>query len=114
MTGFFEAGEGHRGTEADSRFVHKRAKPAYPQPQRRGTHNDQLPFCLKQKEEPMPEKTIDFDENTEVGGFNPERRKEKKKDQAEIGPGATDDPHGNADGDVKRKIEEGLTKLPPG
>ncbi|MTD96292.1 hypothetical protein GIW81_18280 [Hyphomicrobium sp. xq] len=60
----------------------------------------------------MPDKTIDFDENTEVGGFNPERRKEKKKEQ--VGPAPTDDPHGDADGDIRRKIEEGLTKLPPG
>jgi hypothetical protein len=103
-------GEGHRGTEADSRFVHKRGKAAYPQPRLRGTHNDQLPFCLKQKEEPMPNKTIDFDENTEVGGFNPERRNEKKKDQAEIGPGGTDDPRRELDPATKRKIEEQTNK----
>ena len=40
----------------------------------------------------MPDKTIDFDEKTEVGGFNPERRKEKKKEQ--VGPAPTDDPRG--------------------
>jgi hypothetical protein len=105
-------GEGHRGTEADSRFVHKRGKAAYPQPRLRGTHNDQLPFCLKQKEEPMPDKTIDFDENTEVGGFNPERRNEKKKEQ--VGPAPTDDPRGRAKPDLKHKIEEKTNKLPPG
>jgi hypothetical protein len=104
-------GEGHLGTEADSRFVHKRGKAAYPQPRRRGTHNDQLPFCLKQKEEPMADKTIDFDEKTEVGGFNPERPQEKKKEQ--VGPAPTDDPRGKAKSDLKHKIEEKADKPEP-
>jgi hypothetical protein len=60
----------------------------------------------------MAEKTIDFDENTEVGGFNPERRVEKKKTQ--VGPAPTDDPDGKAGKDVtKRKIEEKSAMLPP-
>jgi hypothetical protein len=104
-------GEGHRGTEADSRFVHKRGKAAYPQRRLRGTHNDQLPFCLKQKEELMPDKTIDFDEQTEVGGFNPERRNEKKKEQ--VGPAPTDDPRGKARPDLRHKIEEETNRSKP-
>ncbi len=60
----------------------------------------------------MPDKTIDFDENTEVGGFNPERRNEKKKEQ--VGPAPTDDPRGRAKTDLKNKITETTNKLPPG
>ena len=52
----------------------------------------------------MPDKTIDFDEKTEVGGFNREPRKEKKKEQ--VGPAPTDDPRGKAKPDLKEKIEE--------
>ncbi len=54
----------------------------------------------------MAGKTID--DNEEIGGFNPERRNEKPKET--VGPAPTDDPGGN----VEQKIEEGLTKLPPG
>jgi hypothetical protein len=57
----------------------------------------------------MPESKID-DEH-EVGGFNPERREEKKKTQ--VGPAPTDDPRGKASPDLKRKIEEKLPHLPP-
>ncbi len=60
----------------------------------------------------MAEKTVDFDEKTEVGGFNPERRNEKKKEQ--VGPAPTDDPHHELTPEIKRKVEESLTKLPPG
>lgn len=52
----------------------------------------------------MAGKTIDFDEETEVGGFNPERRSEKKKES--VGPAPTDDPRGNAAEDLRKKIEE--------
>jgi hypothetical protein len=52
----------------------------------------------------MPDKTIDFDEKTEVGGFNPERRSDKKKEQ--VGPAPTDDPRGKTKADLKHKIEE--------
>jgi len=56
----------------------------------------------------MADKTIDFDEKTEVGGFNPERRTEKKKPQ--VGPTPTDDPRKRAAGDLKRKIAEKAPK----
>jgi len=52
----------------------------------------------------MGEKTVDFDEKTEVGGFNPERRREKKKEQ--VGPMPTDDPHGESASDLKRVVKE--------
>ena len=58
----------------------------------------------------MPDKTIDFDEKTEVGGFNPERRNEKKKEQ--VGPAPTDDPRGRANTDIKKKIAEKTDKQP--
>ena len=48
---------------------------------------------------------------TEVGGFNPERRKEKKK--AQVGPAPTDDPRGKAEPDLKKEIEEKSNKLEP-
>ena len=51
-------------------------------------------------------------EEEEIGGFNPERRNEKPKPP--VGPAPTDDPRGKADPDLQRKIEEGLTRLPPG
>lgn len=51
------------------------------------------------------------DQSKEVGGFNPERRKEKPKKQ--VGPAPTDDPRHKATPDLKEKIEEKLTKLPP-
>jgi hypothetical protein len=60
----------------------------------------------------MAEKTVDFDEKTEVGGFNPERRKEKKKEQ--VGPAPTDDPRGKAKPDLKEKIEEKTDRPEPG
>lgn len=60
----------------------------------------------------MPDKTIDFDEQTEVGGFNPERRNEKKKEQ--VGPAPTDDPRGRAKADIKNKITEKTDKPTPG
>ena len=88
---------------ADSRFVHKRTKVAVPnsiateQPQRRVV-------VLETQEDAVAGKTIDFDENTEVGGFNPERRSEKKKEP--VGPAPTDDPKGHAHEDLKKKIEE--------
>jgi hypothetical protein len=60
----------------------------------------------------MAEKTIEFDEDTEVGGFNPERRVEQKKTQ--VGPAPTDDPRGKAGADVtKKNIEEKSGKLRP-
>ncbi len=62
------------------------------------------PLCLKVEEYVMAEKTIDFDEKTEVGGFNPERRTEKKKSQ--VGPAPTDDPRNEAARDLKKKIED--------
>jgi len=52
----------------------------------------------------MGNKTVDFDEKTEVGGFNPERRREKKKEQ--VGPAPTDDPRHKATPDLKRCIKE--------
>ncbi len=58
----------------------------------------------------MGGKTIDYDENTEVGGFNPERRVEKKKPQ--VGPAPTDDPRGKAGGDLEEKIKEKAPTLP--
>ena len=60
----------------------------------------------------MAEKTVDFDEKTEVGGFNPERRNEKKKEQ--VGPAPTDDPRGKAKPDLKEKIEEKTNSPKPG
>lgn len=50
-------------------------------------------------------------EEEEIGGFNPERRNEKPKPQ--VGPAPTDDPRGKAGPDLKRKIEEKETHLPP-
>ena len=56
----------------------------------------------------MASKTIDFDENTEVGGFNPERHRESKKPQ--VGPAPTDDPRKKAAQDLKKKIVEKAPK----
>lgn len=56
----------------------------------------------------MAGKTIAFDEKTEVGGFNPERRVEKKKPQ--VGPAPTDDPRHKAPADLKRSIKESSDK----
>jgi hypothetical protein len=57
----------------------------------------------------MAGKTVDFDETTEVGGFNPERLKEKKAPQ--VGPAPTDDPRRNAADDLKKKFENQSPKL---
>lgn len=57
----------------------------------------------------MAGKTVEFDETTEVGGFNPERRVEKKKPQ--VGPAPTDDPRRRAADDLKKKIQEKSPKL---
>lgn len=54
-------------------------------------------------------KKIDFEH--EVGGFNPERHEEKPK--TPVGPAPTDDPRGKARPDLKQKIDEQRTKLPP-
>lgn len=59
----------------------------------------------------MPGKHVNIDDKKEVGGFNPERRADKKKPQ--VGPTPTDDPHGKADKNIKRKIEERGSRLPP-
>ncbi|CAN1725152.1 conserved protein of unknown function [Hyphomicrobium sp. 1Nfss2.1] len=50
----------------------------------------------------MTGKTIDFDEKTEVGGFNPEGHRESKKPQ--VGPTPTDDPRKKAARDLKEKV----------
>lgn len=50
----------------------------------------------------MPGKTIDFDEKSEVGGFNPERHREAMKPQ--VGPTPTDDPRKKAAQDLKEKV----------
>lgn len=65
----------------------------------------------KSQEDAVAKETIDFDEKKEVGGFNPERRTEKKKPQ--VGPAPTDDPRGKAHEDIQRKIEEAALRLPP-
>jgi hypothetical protein len=67
-------------------------------------------FAAKAKEVSMPAKKQEKQEE-EVGGFNPERRDEKPKPQ--VGPAPTDDPRHKADPDLKRKIEEKQTRLPP-
>lgn len=52
----------------------------------------------------MAGKTVEFDERTEVGGFNPERPIKKKASQ--VGPAPTDDPRRKAADDLKKKIVE--------
>ena len=56
----------------------------------------------------MAGKTIDFDENTEVGGFNPERHVEKKKDP--VGPAPTDDPKHAAAADLEKRLKHAAQK----
>jgi hypothetical protein len=50
----------------------------------------------------MGEEKIDHEH--EIGGFNPERPKERKKDQ--VGPAPTDDPRRAAASDLKDKIKK--------
>jgi len=56
----------------------------------------------------MPSKTIDFDEKTKVGGFNPECHRESKKHQ--VGPAPTDDPRKKAAQDLKQKVVDRAPK----
>ncbi len=59
----------------------------------------------------MAGKTVEFDENTEVGGFNPERRREQTKEQ--VGPAPTDDPRHKAGEDLREKVAEKSPKARP-
>jgi hypothetical protein len=54
----------------------------------------------------MGEKKIDHER--EVGGFNPERKTEKPKEQ--VGPAPTDDPRRKATPDLKHKIDHHRTQ----
>jgi hypothetical protein len=52
-----------------------------------------------------------IDHEHEVGGFNPERRKEKPKSQ--VGPAPTDDPRGKAMPDLKHEIDRKRPQVSP-
>jgi hypothetical protein len=51
------------------------------------------------------------DDDEEVGGFNPEPR--RKREHEQVGPAPTDDPD-HAGDEMKRKVVEKITRLPPG